>query len=85
MFDSRANKFIPTGWATDLKTVSADLVRKRVLRTGDGSHDYAKELNAQRTLTSCDQRDMDHFWGWNDELLTEEDRNDVTILNKSEN
>jgi stearoyl-CoA desaturase (Delta-9 desaturase) len=26
------------GWAYDLKSVSSDIVMKRVLRTGDGSH-----------------------------------------------
>jgi len=31
------------GWATDLKIASDDLIRKRVLRTGDGSHPYAVE------------------------------------------
>lgn len=31
------------GWAYDLKTVSDDMVRRRVLRTGDGSHRYSKE------------------------------------------
>ncbi|XP_058795980.1 acyl-CoA Delta-9 desaturase-like [Phymastichus coffea] len=30
--------FARIGWAYDLKTVSPDLVRKRTLRTGDGSH-----------------------------------------------
>ncbi|XP_023313032.1 acyl-CoA Delta(11) desaturase-like [Anoplophora glabripennis] len=32
------NFFAKIGWATDLKTVSDDMVKKRVLRTGDGSH-----------------------------------------------
>ncbi|KAF5300598.1 hypothetical protein FQR65_LT19066 [Abscondita terminalis] len=27
------------GWAYDLKTASEDMIKKRVLRTGDGSHD----------------------------------------------
>ena len=31
------------GWATDLKTASDEMVRKRVLRTGDGSHPYCIE------------------------------------------
>ncbi|XP_068149475.1 acyl-CoA Delta(11) desaturase [Drosophila tropicalis] len=30
--------FSHIGWATDLKTVSTDMVRKRVKRTGDGTH-----------------------------------------------
>ncbi|XP_058810727.1 acyl-CoA Delta-9 desaturase-like isoform X2 [Phymastichus coffea] len=31
--------FARIGWAYDLKTVSREVIKKRVLRTGDGSHD----------------------------------------------
>lgn len=31
--------FARIGWAYDLKSVSDDMVKKRVLRTGDGSHE----------------------------------------------
>ncbi|XP_060525224.1 acyl-CoA Delta-9 desaturase-like [Cylas formicarius] len=31
--------FAKIGWAYDLKTVSEDMIKKRVLRTGDGTHD----------------------------------------------
>lgn len=37
------------GWAYDLKTVSDDMIRRRVLRTGDGSHRYSKEAAKQKT------------------------------------
>lgn len=37
------------GWAYDLKTVSDDMIRRRVLRTGDGSHRYSKEVTEQKT------------------------------------
>lgn len=30
--------FSKVGWAYDLKTVSMDMIRKRVDRTGDGTH-----------------------------------------------
>lgn len=33
------------GWATDLKTASDEMVRKRVLRTGDGTHPYCVEAS----------------------------------------
>lgn len=72
------------GWATDLKTVSPEMIRKRALRTGDGSHECATQKvigldDAQNNV----ERDVEHFWGWNDELLTEEDKKDVTIINKT--
>lgn len=51
------------GWAYDLKTVPAEMVRMRVLRTGDGSHRYSEEASrdggSKRT-----ERDVAHFWGW---------------------
>lgn len=30
--------FAKIGWAYDLKTASKDIIKKRVLRTGDGTH-----------------------------------------------
>lgn len=33
------NFFAKIGWAYDLKTASDDLIKKRVQRTGDGSHE----------------------------------------------
>lgn len=41
--------FAKIGWAYDLKTVSDDMIRRRVLRTGDGSHRYSKEAAKQKT------------------------------------
>jgi stearoyl-CoA desaturase (delta-9 desaturase) len=31
--------FAKIGWAYELKTVSEEMIKKRVLRTGDGSHE----------------------------------------------
>lgn len=54
------------GLATDLKTVPKNMIRERVLRTGDGSHKYSKdavdadiEANNNHTAISTE-----HFWGW---------------------
>lgn len=82
------------GWATDLKTVSDDLIRKRILRTGDGSHKYAKmETSEERLLAYVKERttdangnhvhhDEDTIWGWDDEAMAEEDKKYVTISHK---
>lgn len=76
-----------TGWATDLKTVSMEMIQKRILRTGDGSHSYANAsevLNDEQTdVEQTAERDVEHFWGWNDELLTDEDKVGVTIFNNT--
>lgn len=47
-----------TGWTYDKKIVPLELVKNRVLRTGDGSHTFNKE-----------QVDLNHFWGWGDEQM----------------
>lgn len=63
--------FTLLGWATDLKTVTDDVVRKRVLRTGDGTHPYSIEAKKKNLALEDDaknnnegERDLDHFWGW---------------------
>lgn len=33
------NLMAKIGWAYDLKTVSQDMIKRRVLRTGDGTHE----------------------------------------------
>lgn len=52
------------GWATDLKTVSTEMIRKRVMRTGDGSHRYAGGQ-----VDASSMRDVDHFWGFGELLI----------------
>lgn len=57
------------GLASDLKTVPADMVKKRCLRTGDGTSPYAK-LKPDDTDSPSnnnnveEERDTEHFWGW---------------------
>lgn len=58
--------FAKIGWAYDLKTVSADTVRKRVERTGRSGH----------------VDDMHIPWGWDDKDLPRSDREAATIINK---
>lgn len=58
--------FSKIGWAYDLKTVSADIIRKRVERTGVNGH-------TNDTHTS---------WGWDDQDLSQLDREAATIINK---
>jgi stearoyl-CoA desaturase (Delta-9 desaturase) len=62
---------------------TTDVIRKRVLRTGDGSHPYSKEAKKQDlevdNNNEGENRDLNHFWGWDDEEMREEDKQ-VTIL-----
>lgn len=65
------------GWATDLKTVSDEMIRKRVLRTGDGTHKYSKETEKAKTAkelldtfnnnnneNNSPDEHVDTLWGW---------------------
>lgn len=58
------------GLATDLKTVPKEMIRQRVLRTGDGTHKYNKvDKDAEMVEAAIDNnntpvRDTEHFWGW---------------------
>lgn len=59
--------FAKIGWAYDLKTVSVEIVRKRVERTGINGHvDHNKHPS----------------WGWDDKDLPQTDREAATIINK---
>lgn len=75
------------GWASDLKTTSEDMIRKRVIRTGDDTHPYAIEAKKHDLLSQLTNnneeklRDLDHFWGWDDPDMIAEDR-DVVILHR---
>lgn len=84
-----------TGWAYNLKTVSADMIRKRVCRTGDGSHKFSKELNIKSDTEVIKefvlQKSVDEngnmingsdglVWGFDDELMSEEDKNCIKVL-----
>jgi hypothetical protein len=61
------------------------MIQKRVLRTGDGSHAYAKKFSdGQINDGSLPERDVEHFWGWEDETMTVDDRKDVTIIYNTE-
>ena len=65
------------GWAYDLKTVSEPMIRRRVLRTGDGTHSVYGHHHAEE--------DHDNLWGWGDQDIDTSDVKDVTVLHsKSE-
>uniref|UniRef100_A0A182K1K4 Fatty acid desaturase domain-containing protein n=1 Tax=Anopheles christyi TaxID=43041 RepID=A0A182K1K4_9DIPT len=79
--------FARIGWAYDLKSVSDELVRKRVLRTGDGTHQYSEqELQARMVdyINQLDHESEQAVWGWDDKDMNEQDRQDATVRNKAD-
>jgi len=57
------------GWASDRKTVPLEIVKRRILRAGDGSHRFAKE------------RDQEHFWGWGDKDMLLDESEYAEVVN----
>lgn len=82
------------GWATDLKTVSEEMINRRVSRTGDGSHKYSQLKTTEEKILAYvndvttdanghhahDEKQL--VWGFDDKDMDEEDKKYVTILNK---
>jgi stearoyl-CoA desaturase (delta-9 desaturase) len=81
--------FAYLGWATDLKTTTPDMIVRRAIRTGDGSHPAAIEAKKKLQMSpdnnnegERETRDLDHFWGWDDPDMLPEDK-EVLILHQS--
>lgn len=68
---------------TDRKSVPAELIRARVMRTGDGTHENAKLLSSKKESLNAhtDSDDQKLFWGFGDEEMSEEDMKKVKIIN----
>lgn len=64
--------FAKIGWAYDLKTVSHEIIQKRVERTGDGCHPHS----TGSTTT--------HLWGYGDKEQDAEEKEMIPILNKKD-
>jgi len=64
------------GWAYDLKTVSDDMVKKRVNRTGDGTRSFADDPSGEENDSGLPN---DHLWGWGDDDMKKEDLSFVEI------
>ncbi|KAH1021468.1 hypothetical protein HUJ04_010977 [Dendroctonus ponderosae] len=79
------------GWATDLKTTSEEIIRKRMLRTGDNSLRLTLQNQESKPLSERDIRahsehqhpdDGDLIWGWGDKDMDQEEINAVRRSNR---
>lgn len=59
------------------------MVRKRILRTGDGSHKFSLTENIKTQLPDHSE-DENLVWGWDDKDMTELDKKEANIYNKIE-
>ncbi|XP_037945829.1 acyl-CoA desaturase 1 isoform X2 [Teleopsis dalmanni] len=86
------NLMAKIGQAYDLKSVSEEMVLKRVRRTGDGTHSSAIDCNNNSTsgITNQMVSKLNHddepvmVWGWDDKDILEDDRKKATIHEKKE-
>ncbi|XP_075154655.1 acyl-CoA Delta-9 desaturase [Haematobia irritans] len=88
------NLMAKIGQAYDLKTVSDEMLIKRIQRTGDGSHPLSADLNnnllSGKGITAEMLAKLDHeneetmVWGWEDKDVSEEDRKCAKIIEKKD-
>uniref|UniRef100_A0A1B6KC55 Fatty acid desaturase domain-containing protein n=1 Tax=Graphocephala atropunctata TaxID=36148 RepID=A0A1B6KC55_9HEMI len=62
--------FAKIGWAYELKTVSHEMIKRRVQRTGDGTHEkYGHSHKGE-------------VWGWGDKDMLQQDKEEALVINK---
>lgn len=79
--------FTQIGWAYDLKSVSDEVVQKRMARIGDGTHKYSKATPSDFNNGDIVQESIEGenlVWGWDDADMKADDKNSATIINKTE-
>lgn len=56
------------GWATDLKTVSEEMIKKRASRTGDGTYKGAlkskEKVDGNNNVSEVEDEKHTDLWGW---------------------
>lgn len=62
-----------------MKTVSAEMIRKRVGRTGDGSHPWAQKSKQHLEDHTHPENPV---WGWDDQDMPEEDKQLAEIVHR---
>lgn len=70
------------GWASDMKTVSDDLIRKRILRTGP-EYNSQCDVNANFHKENFLFDTKNSVWGWDDPANSAEDKKLALILRKT--
>ncbi len=73
--------FAYIGWAWDLKTVSPNIFKERVQRTGKGTRKQAFLKKAMQNKTDEQEREP-QYWGWSDDTLPTEWKKHTIILHE---
>ena len=74
-----------------MKSVSNEMILKRVMRTGDGSYELPADLNNNTDINTEDlmkyldhEKETNQIWGWDDQDISQEDRAGANIISKKE-
>lgn len=69
-----------------MKTVSEEIIRKRVLRTGDGSHIESLKTPQQQLTAILNDPTLKNndplVWGWDDVDMSSEEKSIATIIKR---
>ncbi|KDR09932.1 Acyl-CoA Delta(11) desaturase [Zootermopsis nevadensis] len=78
--------FARIGWAYSRKTILEETIRKRIARTGDGTHRrFGTDSSGKDTnnIISNDHHSCEeNVWGWGDRSMTEDDQRCVSVIEK---
>ncbi|KAF7286887.1 hypothetical protein GWI33_003457 [Rhynchophorus ferrugineus] len=61
------------GWATELKVVPDEAIRRRALRTGDGSRANINTLNKEELISRIPENYNNNVWGYGDKDIENEE------------
>lgn len=60
--------------------VPDEIIRKKVLRSGDGNHKYSKQAKKSDFIDDKTERFGETFWGFGDKEMSEEDKKLIKVL-----
>lgn len=71
--------FASIGWAYDLRTVSPEMIKKRAVRTGDGTWDGLRDIRDFSVFTDEGIPKESSLWGYGDVDAVEDDYTCMTV------
>lgn len=80
--------FAKIGWAYDLKTVSKEVIQKRMARSGDFNVEYSNANLEELVRISHERHEQtaeptELIWGWDDADFDESQKKSATILHQN--
>ncbi|XP_017774706.1 PREDICTED: stearoyl-CoA desaturase 5-like [Nicrophorus vespilloides] len=73
--------FAKIGWATELKTTSPEMIRRRAFRTGDGTWDGDLTEMKRNFVEKKLDDSKEEVWGWGDKAMGRDEMREIQISN----